>query len=293
MIPEIRHLRAFAAVAEELHFGRAAVRLNIVQPALSMQIRQLEEMLGVRLLDRTRRSVAVTEPGQLFLEEARRILRALDQAIDLAQRAGRGEAGRLAIGYSAATAYSGLLSRLLSAFHAALPEITLDVRELHPAMQREALLTRELDIGFVVANAESRKPAFDSLVVERWRMALALPTGHPLAKRAVVPFDLLREEPFITYEALGEDLGVDAFREAAGFAPMVRHHAQSPIMLLSLVGAGLGIATVPTILQSAAPPGVTFLQGDRAFPELPIAALFRRHNGNAALRRFVEGLEAV
>lgn len=293
MTPEIRHLRAFVTVAEELHFGRAAARLNIVQPALSMQIRGLEGLLGVQLLQRTRRSVSMTEPGRLFLEEARRILLALDHAVDLAQRAERGEAGRLALGYSTATAYSGLLSRLLGAFHRSTPDVTLDIRELHPAVQREALLAGELDIGFVVSDAASRHPEFASRVVERWQMALALPAGHRLAGAATVALDLLRAEPFITYEALGEDLGVDAFRAAAGFAPQVMHYAQSPIMLLSLVGAGLGIATVPVVLKDSAPPGVTFVSVDRPFPELPIVALFRKDNRNPALCRFVDGLEAL
>lgn len=132
-----------------------------------MQIRGLEGLLGVRLLERTRRSVSVTEPGRLFLEEARRILRALDQAIDLAQRAERGEAGRLTVGYSVATAYSGLLSRLLGAFHRSTPDVALKTRELHPAVQREALLAGERDIGFVVRDAASQNPEFHSRIVER------------------------------------------------------------------------------------------------------------------------------
>jgi len=288
--PEIRHLRAFVTVAEELHFGRAAARLNIVQPALSMQIRGLEEILGVQLLHRTRRVVALSEPGRLFLEEARRVLRHLDQAVDLAQRAGRGEAGRLAIGYSAATAHSGLLSRLVRAFHQSTPEVVLTIRELHPALQREALLTGELDVGFVVSDVASDSPEFGRRVVERWDMVLALPADHAFAHRDIIQLAALRDEPFISYEALGEDLGIDAFRAAAGYSPRVAHYAENPVMLLTLVAAGLGIATVPATLQHIAPPGIAFVDGDQPFPKLPIVALFRQANDNAALRRFIDDI---
>jgi DNA-binding transcriptional LysR family regulator len=288
--PEVRHLRAFVTVAEELHFSRAAARLNIVQPALSMQIRGLEEMLGVQLLHRTRRMVALTEPGRLFLEEARRILRHLDQAIDLAQRAGRGEAGQLAIGYSAATVHSGLLSRLVGSFHRSAPDVTLTIRELHPAVQREALLAGELDVGFVVSDAASNMPEFARRIVERWKMVLALPAGHPLAGQGAVALDRLRDEPFISNEALGEDLGVEAFRIAAGFAPKVAHYAENPVMILALVAAGLGIATVPAVLEHSAPPGITFVGADLPFPELPIVALSRVGNPNAALLRFLKAI---
>ncbi|MCC2976847.1 LysR family transcriptional regulator [Sphingomonas sp. PL-96] len=290
MTPEIRHLRAFVTVAEELHFGRAAARLNIVQPALSMQIKGLETMLGVSLLHRTRRVVALTEPGRLFLEEASRILRQLDSAVDLAQRAGRGEAGRLTIGYSAATAHSGLLSRLVGAFHRTTPDVELLIRELHPALQREALLAGELDVGFVVADAASSPPEFERTVVETWQMVLALPAEHPLATHAVVPLSALRDERFISYSALGEDLGVDAFRAAAGFVPAVEHLAENPMMLLTLVGAGLGIATVPAPMTRGAPPGVAFVAVEPALPELPIVALARCDSTNAALARFVHGI---
>ena len=286
--PEIRHLRAFIAVAEELHFGRGAARLNIVQPALSMQIRALEEILGVQLLRRTRRMVALTEPGRLFLDEARRILRQLESAVDLIQRAGRGEAGRLVIGYSAATAHSGLLSRVIGAFHRSAPAVKLDIRELHPALQREALLAGDLDVGFVVSDAASRSPEFDSHVVEMWEMMLALPRDHLLAGQAVVPLASLGEEPYVSYEAMGEDLGVDAFREAAGFPPLIAHRAANPVMMLSLVGAGLGMAVVPAAMRNGAPSDVAFAAADPPFATLPVVALFRRDNLNAAVVRLRE-----
>jgi DNA-binding transcriptional LysR family regulator len=290
--PEIRHLRAFVAVAEELHFGRAARRLNIVQPALSMQIRSLEEMLGVRLLHRTKRVVALTEPGRLFLVEVRRVLGQLDRAVDLVQRAGRGAAGRIVIGYSAATAHSGLLSRVVGIFHRETPEVELVVRELHPALQREALLAGELDIGFVVSDAASDIPEFDRRTIENWAVSLALPEAHRLARRDTVPLDELRGEPFISYSALGEDLGVDAFRRAAGFAPNVSHYADNPVMLLSLVGAGVGFAAVPAAMQNTAIPGVVFPKVDRKFPDLPVIALFSASNQNAVLARFVAILDS-
>lgn len=290
--PELRHIRAFVTVAEELHFGRAARRLNIVQPALSVQIRNLEDMLGVQLLHRTRRSVALTEPGRLFLEEARRILGQVNRAVDVAQRAGRGEAGRLVVGYSAATAYSGLLSRTIGAFHQTAPAVVLSVREMHPALQRDALLAGELDIGFVVADAGSRSPDFESCIAERWAMAVALPSGHRLAGAVAVPLDALGEDLFVTYAANGEDLGVDAFHAAAGYAPTVGFHADNPVMLLSLVAAGLGFAVVPAVMQNAAIPGVVFRPAAQRMAELTVVALSRTGDHSPVLTRF-KGLLAT
>lgn len=284
-------MRAFVAVADELHFRRAALRLNIVQPAVSAQIRALEEIVGVQLLHRNKRSVALTEPGRLFLAEVKRVLGQLDRAVDTAQRAGRGEAGTLVIGYSAATAHSGLLSRLVGTFHRALPAVALTVREMHPAVQRQALKNGELDVGLVVSDAETQGAEFVSRIVERWSLCLVLPADHALARLTRVPLDELRDEPFVSYAAHGEDLGVDAFRAAAGFAPNVVHFAQNPMMLLSLVGAGLGFATVPSSMRNIALPGVTFAQSDRAFPELPIAAVALATNAKPTLARFLELLQ--
>jgi DNA-binding transcriptional LysR family regulator len=288
--PEIRHLKAFVAVAEDLHFSRAAVRLNIVQPALSMQIRTLEDMLGVRLFNRTRRDVSLTEPGRLFLEEAKRVLGQLDRAVDVVRRAGRGEAGRLAIGYSAATAYSGLLSRVVGAFHKQYPDVVLTIREMHPALQREALRQGDLDVGFVVSDVNSQAAEFESHVVETWAVSAVLAETHPLCALSVVPVERLRHEPFISYEALGEDLAVDAFRSVFGFRPDIAHYAENPIMLLSLVSAGFGYSIVPASLQNAGIPGAKFIAVDRLLPELLAVSLSREGHVSQVLKRFLEML---
>ncbi|TAM33299.1 MAG: LysR family transcriptional regulator, partial [Rhodanobacter sp.] len=149
---ELRHLRYFIAVADELHFGRAAERLGMSQPPLSQQIRQLEQRVGVRLLDRTNRRVALTEPGRLFLDEARDILARTDHAIDLAQRAQRGETGELRVGMTRSTPLTGHIPRAILAFRQQLPEVQLQLEEMNSLRQIDALLDRRLQIGIVRGN---------------------------------------------------------------------------------------------------------------------------------------------
>src|ERR1700758_3430704 len=175
---EIRHLRYFCVLAEQLHFTKAALLLNVAQPALSHQIKQLEEELGTQLVERSNRRVRLTAAGDVFLARAARILEQLDTAARETVRAGQGEAGSLVIGV-VSTAVCSVLPELLRKFRRESPQISLDIREMEPAEQVEALRREIIDIGLLFLAIQD--PAFDSLVVSRERLIVALPTGHPPA----------------------------------------------------------------------------------------------------------------
>jgi DNA-binding transcriptional LysR family regulator len=251
---DLRHLRYFVATAEELHFGRAAERLHIAQPALSIQIKALEEMLGVQLLSRTNRVVTMTEAGRLFLKEARRTLEQAQHAAVVARRAGRGEIGRIEIGYSADVSYSGILSSTLRQYRRQVPDVELGLHELHPSTQIAQLLEGRIQISivtsFIGSSAWKLPQELDTIRLMELPLRVALPVDHPLAQRSRIPRQALANEPFILY--VGSDVEQDrsSIQLILGFAPRVAYEARSGFSLISLVGAGLGAAIVPSSVSS-------------------------------------------
>jgi len=197
---KLRHLRYFVAVAEELHFGRAAERLHIAQPPLSKQVRELEAELGVTLLRRTTRRVELAPAGEVLLERAREILAAVDAATQDTQRAARGELGRLAVGFVGSATYA-LLPALAAALRSALPGVVLDLRgELLTPAQVTSLLDGTLDLGLL--RPPVRQPEL-AVEVVRWEPLIAvLPQTHPLATADAVPIEKLSAEPF--YEVMAQ-----------------------------------------------------------------------------------------
>ncbi|GJE02573.1 LysR substrate-binding domain-containing protein [Methylobacterium isbiliense] len=242
---DFNQLRCFVAVAEELHFGRAAARLNMTQPPLSRQIQVLERVIDAKLLDRTSRSVRLTAAGRSFLPEAQRILHLAGDAAHVARQVAGGRAGVLKLGFTAASAYD-FLPRLVAAFRAALPEVTLSLREMVTRAQIEDLLAGRIDVALL------RPPvAHPDLVAIRALaepLVAALPEAHPLAGRAdLAPADL-QGEPFIAYapdEArYFHDLAAGLFAEAR-VQPRVLQQLTQIHSILALVRAGLGLALVP------------------------------------------------
>jgi DNA-binding transcriptional LysR family regulator len=251
---ELRHLRYFVAVAEELHFGHAAARVHIAQPALSIQIKGLEQMLGGKLFDRTGKRVALTEAGKLFLHEARQTLLQAERAAAVAHSALRGELGRLELAYSGSAAYSGILRKYIQGFRRSHPSVELHLAELDPVSQLAQLCSGQTHIGFMTTLALQVPGNITTIPLASWPLMVALSADHPLARQESIPTDALRNEAFVIYS--GEKSILNSLLD---FSPATTHLATNLMMVLTLAGAGLGIALLPACLQNEAPnSGVVF-----------------------------------
>ena len=286
---ESRHLRYFVTVAEELHFGRAAKKLLISQPPLSMQIRALENELGVTLLNRTQRHVSLTQAGSVLLTEARHILARMEQAVLMTRRAGRGEIGELAIGFISVADYN-VLPVVLRVFRRRFPGVNLTLRESTTDAQIKDLLAGHIDAGFVLPPLP--EPALQSVAILREPLIAALPAKHPLArKRGALALETLKDAPFILFPrpyapGLYDDI-VSCCR-AAGFSPRVEQEAIQMQTIVSLVSAELGVALIPSSLTNLRRTGVTYkaLQGVTPLTEIHVA--WRVGDDLPALRVFIE-----
>lgn len=282
---EIRHLRYFLAVAEELHFGRAARRLRIAQPPLSRQIRDLEDEMAVQLFRRDRRGVALTPAGTSFLGDVRGILGSLDRAVDQAQRADRGEVGSIMVGYVSSVAYSGL-PEVLRAFRLRYPEVSIGLHEMPPAAQVKALRDGEIDVGFVRAPME--ESSLDSEVVRREPLVAALPAAHPLAASKRIDLASLAGEPFILFprwRGPGFFDYIVGLCRAAGFSPRIAYEA-AQLDILSLVAGGMGVSIVPSSIRAVRRAGIAFrpIVGN---PSADLLVAWRAPEPSPVVREFV------
>lgn len=244
---ELRHLRYFLCVAEEMHFGRAAKRLGISQPPLSQQIRAMEEELGVRLFERTSRRVQLTEAGVLFLPEAKATLRQADIAMQIARRAGRGETGRLRVGFSTSVAFVPEIMNALAQFRQRNPLVALQLDEMPRGEQLDRLESGELDIGILrVFDPLDLSREFQASCLQRDGMIMAMRRDHPLAWRVAKPtLDDLRGEPLIMFGAIngaGFNENLIAWCDKAGFRPNISIEATSFATLLGLTASGFGVS---------------------------------------------------
>ncbi|KRF16713.1 LysR family transcriptional regulator [Nocardioides sp. Soil797] len=256
---ELRHLRYFVAVAEECHFGRAAERLHMAQPPLSQQIRQLEKEIGVELLHRTTRKVSLTAAGERYLERARNILRAVEQAGEEAARVDTGEVGRVSIGFIGSATYA-LLPVLARELREQLPEIEFEFTgEMLTPAQVAALHEGTIDIA--VMRTPVQDESVEVEVMRQESLVVALPETHPLAAKEAVRFADLKGEPFITYPSEHRSVLHDAVLAAAqraGFQPRrVAQVAETSTMVV-FVAAGLGVAVVPRSVEALQLAGVVF-----------------------------------
>ena len=285
---ELRHVRYFVAVAEELHFGRAALRLNIVQPALSQQIQHLERELGVMLLARTKRRVALTEPGRAFLAEARRTLANADSAVRAARSAAAGEVGRLRVGYVDLTTWS-ILPAVLRTYRQRFPKVQLALVELHREPQRDALLRGDLDVGFFSLR-ENEGPFAGARVVDD-PLVVALPATHALARRRRVPLAALAEIPWVLFPRELKTLYVELVLSAcvtSGFVPRVVQEASQMHTLCALVSAGFGVSLLPSAVAHASPADIAFRPLTGRSPRLPLDVVWREGDLSPAGTQFVD-----
>ncbi|MDW2743781.1 LysR family transcriptional regulator [Atlantibacter subterraneus] len=254
---DLKLLRYFLAVAEELHFGRAAVRLNMSQPPLSLHIKELENQLGTPLFVRHSRSVALTHAGKILMEESRRLLAMANASLARVEQIGRGEGGRIELGV-VGTAMWGRMRPLMHAFLRDNPDVDVQFREKSPGMQQALLERHELDAGI-------------------WRMALDLPTGmvgirlhqaaflvampqdSPLASWSAIPLEALRNEYFVTLPSVHSDWSfLQRVCQAAGFSPMIIREAVEPQTVLAMISMGLGVTLMADSYAQMQWPGVVF-----------------------------------
>jgi DNA-binding transcriptional LysR family regulator len=287
---ELRHLHYFIAVAEELHFGRAAARLHMAQPPLSQQIRRLEEDLGVLLFERSqKRQVKLTGAGEAFLREARRVLEQAEHAALAAQKAARGEAGHLTVGFVGSVAFH-LFPVLLRAFRHRYPDVELSLQELRSPDQVQALLQDKLLVGLLRPLKDTGGLCVEPLLAEE--LIAVLPEGHPLASRARVELaDLARESVVLPPRNSGcgtlHDLVLQACQRQ-GFTPRISQQATELHARISLVAGGLGVTLVPATFQSLQREGVVYRQLAEPAPRVDLAIAWRAGERSQLVHAFLD-----
>lgn len=285
---EIRHLRYFLAVAETLHFGKAAATLGMAQPPLSQQIRNLERMLGYTLFDRTTRGVKLTRVGHFFAERARNTLAKMSDDVEVTRRLGAGKEGVLDVGFSGSAMLTAL-PKAIENYRRMYPNVELRLRELVTAEQIPALLDGSLHIGFLRDGEATEGLTIEPILRESF--VVVLPAAHKLAKkkRAIRPVEL-KDEPFVFFARTMGNLAFDrtvACCEDAGFRPNIVQYAPQWTTSLRLIAAGLGVSLAPTCVGRLTMPGVVYRKlrserwtsvdiGMKAGPENPAAEAFLR-----------------
>jgi len=283
---ELRHLRYFVALAQELSFTRAAERLHVSQPPLSQQIRSLEEELGTQLFARTSRRVELTAAGEVFLGHAGAILERVEQAASQARAIGAGTSGHLEIGLSGSLLL-GPLPRLIASYRRTFPGVAVALHEMTPAAQLAALRERRIDLSF------SRTAVNDELFAAElaWSdpVVVALPRGHRLARRRHLELADLRDELFVMLriDSSGFARYLHACCVEAGFAPRASQQVVESQAIPSLVAAGLGVALVPASVQRVHRRGIEYRPFARNAPRADVYILQRKDNASPVVRAFI------
>jgi DNA-binding transcriptional LysR family regulator len=247
---ELRHLRYFIAVAEELHFSRAAKRLRIAQPPLSQQIRNLERYVGHPLFTRNSRAVTLTHAGEVLLERARNLLKRVDEDMETVRRVGRGEMGSLTVGFIS-SAMLTVLPDLLGSYRVKYPQVELRLRELTTSRLVDAIRQGAVDVGFLRDAGPTDGLVVESLLEEKY--VVALPETHPLANRSKIPLERLKGESLVLFPRELGPLAWDktiALCETAGFRPKIVQEAPEWLTVLRLVSSGLGFSISPACVAT-------------------------------------------
>ncbi|HEX3436868.1 MAG TPA: LysR substrate-binding domain-containing protein [Pseudacidobacterium sp.] len=271
---ELRHLRYFVAVAEELHFGRAAQRLHIAQPPLSQQIRKLEETIGHPLLLRTSRNVRLTAAGEELLKRAQQTLRKVSEDVHSTRRIGRGEVGTLTVGFIASSMLT-VLPRMLSTYRRQFPEVELRLREFYTSSLLRALRDGTADIGFTRDAGADEDDLHTEILLPEPYIAV-VPAHHPLAQKTSIRVSDLRTDPFVLFSA---DVGMNAWDKVMrlcqqdGFRPKVVQEAPHWLSILRLVSVGLGVTIAPACVEKIADEEVRCLRlrNTRIYSHLELA----------------------
>jgi DNA-binding transcriptional LysR family regulator len=292
---ELRHLRYFLAVAEELNFTRAAKRLNIAQPPLTQQIKALEAEMGVALFDRTGYRVELTDAGRSFVPQVARILADVRNAVLIAKRAAVGEVGHVRIGFTESASFNPLVTATFRNFRAAFPEVELSLEESPSTVLAAAVREGRIDAAFLRPPLRTGEGVTLHMIDEE-EMVVAVPTNHPLAKCSDLEIRDLTDETFVLYprtERPGLADTVIAACEKAGFAPKVKQYTPQLSSTINLVAASLGISIVPRSMRGLQPQAVTYkrLRDQKLTALLGIA--HRSGESSAPVLRFVETARAA
>lgn len=285
---DLRHLKYFLAVAEELNIGRAAARLHISQPPLTRQIKGLEEELGVELFVRTPKGVELTQAGEMFKEEARSICMLVEAATDRVQRAGEGKLGRIDVGIFGSGIY-GVIPDVLEAFRTQLPGVNVVLHTMNKNEQIEALRQRRITVGF--NRMTPPLPDIGRELVTTERVLVALHEGHALAKQASVSLRALRDEPLVLFPSVGRPNFIDKVIELCkqqGFEPQVAQEVGDAVTGIALVAAGYGASLIPESLTTLKMPRVVYrplTDAPQAFIDLSV--LYRATDNSPLLRAFL------
>ncbi len=291
---EIRHLRYFIAVAEELHFGRAAARVNICQPPLSQQIKSLEDELGARLFDRTKKSVSLTPTGTAFLCDAREILRRVEEAKNRVQRISNGQEGEIFLGV-VPSAMDTFLPEGIGEFCLERPGITLKLSEMGTLELLEALRASRIDIG-ILRLFEQDSRGFRRETIVREPYVLAVPHGHPLAKHRRIPLASLDGQPFVSFPRETHPRLYDrimACLAAAGSTPRIVQEASTKRAAIAFVAARIGVALVPSSAGKHFLKGVAFRPLVGELPVVELSMVWREHDGTAAMMELVKTISRL
>jgi DNA-binding transcriptional LysR family regulator len=288
-IMELRHLRYFVTVAEELHFTRAAERLGIKQPPLSLQIRLLEQEIGTSLFRRLKRGVELTETGILLLDEARGLLAQVEQAKTAVQSHARGAAGRIRLGFAGATYIHQQVIGIIRAYRADYPDVVISPEQSNTARLIASLRSREIDVAFVrppVVDAEGL--SVEPLVDEP--MVIVLPESHPHAGDRSMSLAALASDTIILFpRSIGPGLhdSIIAGCHKAGLSPKLGQEASQTVSIVYMVAAGFGVSIVPQSLEQLHAEGVAYLQIEGDAPRALVSLAYRRGDRSTIVRNFV------
>lgn len=290
---ELRHLRYFVAVAEELHFSRAAARLNIAAPTLSAQIQSLEAMLGAQLFTRKTRSVALTHVGKRFLDEARATLKQADQAEMVGRQAARGDIGSIAVGYVLSASCGGLVSQPIIEFKKSHPNVSFSLRKMETIPQMKGLVEGSLDVGFT--RAPERYPiGLTGFLIDRQAFYLAIPETHRLASTGDIAPEEFVDEPFIGM-LLDMEMGFWSNLRAItppGTSMRIVARVPDALSVLTAVSAGIGLGVLSESLTRISVPGVVYRKVSPVSRYSDHAVVYRKNEGAPVIKAFVARLRA-
>ncbi|WP_341487861.1 LysR substrate-binding domain-containing protein [Pararhizobium sp. A13] len=288
---ELRHFRYFVAVAEELHFGRAAARLNIVQPALTAQIKSLERMFGVELLERSKRRVELTEAGREFLRESYAALALVGSAIDTVRDFARGATGTLRLGYGANAAIAGLISTSIRRFRSEWPSVNVTLKEMPSSEVSDALLRNEIDVGYA-ATTGIEPNGVTSSNVGAWPWLLAVADTHRLAGREAAAVSEVSGESLAVYaEPDGRSNIAGVMTSLPDLSPRHVYRTSHIMSLMTYVSSGLGVAFVPSPMKSLNFPGVAYIEVSDPMPQMEMRLLWRTDGDSASVRNYIQCVE--